>query len=245
MIQQKNKESKELDELQLLLAGPEKEHIDFMKIISPNCKISQDETKLGERIATATLEKETKTRIVTELEIKRECRKFYLEFIPLNKYEGDYSIDFIKELKEYLNDTNIQINDYDLKHKLFAIFPIRGGEKIDRGKSCKNPTILYQHERINYDSSNEIDRSTKYSIIHKGQNYVNLNNLMLSLIHRNQTTNMIYIISMLFLNIACIFMSAIYSKLFFIFSILSIIYNIYFYYKFKDTKNINNRDQIN
>jgi hypothetical protein len=185
MIETTNKKEK-LKEFQLLLEGPDKEYIDFGKMIAPNSKLVQRENDLGELITQESIAEKNGTTVLTKEELRQELCKYNLAIVGIYNYAGDFDLNYLKNVKEFLDSKKLHVSKDDLTKCLICIYPkrdrillntdhtsgsnfVRHNSYMYNGYYEKNPTILYKEEGK--------DGNNYYHIVHKGKNYKNLFNL--------------------------------------------------------------------
>lgn len=188
MIETSNKKEN-LKKHQLLLEGPEKEFIDYGKIMAPNSKLVQKETELGELIKQEELAEKTKTVVLSRSELIKELCKYNLAIVRMKDYKGDFDVNYLKNVKEFMTEKELSVSDFDLRNLMFAIYPkkpffqikekydnvtpvleVTDGKYMYSGCDEKNPTVLFAEDGF-------------FHVVHKGRNYKNLFNLRRGLLY--------------------------------------------------------------
>jgi len=151
--------------LQLLLANPEDDAlIKLARAISPNNQFTRDEDALGIKV---TKDKYTEEFNVTfsKAELHAEACKYNLAFIPGKSYQGEYTPEFLRKLKDFLESTSIHTMDAsDLQNQIWILSPGRGDKPI-QGMTrypCKDPLLFYRVE------------PDYFVLIDGAKNYINL-----------------------------------------------------------------------
>lgn len=218
MIETSNKKEN-LKKHQLLLEGPEKEFIDYGKIMAPNSKLVQKETELGELIKQEELAEKTKTVVLSRSELIQELCKYNLAIVKMKDYKGDFDVNYLKNVKEFMTEKELSVSDFDLRNLMFAIYPkkpffqikgkyndvtlipeVTGSKYMYNGCDEKNPTVLFAEDGF-------------FHVVHKGTNYKNLFNLRRGLLYfSNKQTFFLRLISFILFIVLVSFLPTFYSS---------------------------------
>lgn len=80
-------------------------------------------------------------------EINQECNKYFLGFVPAKEFRGQFSLEFLAKLKNFISEKNITISDYDLKTSLYVLAPrTNNTSKVVLKKDIKDPLFFFQIE---------------------------------------------------------------------------------------------------
>lgn len=142
---QANAQDEQVNKVQLLLDSPkEKELIDFALAIAPNNEYSRTMDQLGVKLTKEKYTSEYHTTFSRQ-EIHQECNKYNLGFVQAREFKGQFSLEFLAKLKEFIKEKNIVINDYDLKTRLFVLAPRTTNlEKVTLKDNLKDPLFFWQ-----------------------------------------------------------------------------------------------------
>lgn len=167
----KETKSKEVEKTLLLLENPdEKKTLDFMRHMSPNGVFAKNEELVALKKEKDSFTQKYSTAF-SRSEINRECRKFNLALIQAGEYTGEYGIDYIKNLNEYVESKGIALSGRDLARGLYLLVP---AESDTASKRCldglKNPLVFY------YESVNGENGTDYFMLIDGRRNYVTLLN---------------------------------------------------------------------
>lgn len=141
-----NEEDKGVVEMQKLLSNPDDAKVaDLMRTMSPNSKWVARENEVGVRIEKSKLKHIGDS--FTKNEIVNDAIKYNLSFIRATQYEGDYSIDFARNLEKFISEKGLAVSPDDARVKLFVLFPNKLSWKRKRGLyeggDCKNPLVFF------------------------------------------------------------------------------------------------------
>lgn len=204
MIETSNKKQ-DLKEFQKLLGGPDREYINYGKLLSPHCQIAEREDALGVLIEQEQKSEKHKTVVLSTDELVAECIKYNLTIIRSKEYRGDYGTDYLKNVKNFMESHGLAVSNYDLSTRCVVIFPRKRMFTISDKEICqhsngarynglkvKNPTLLFKDG--NY-----------FHVVHQGTSYKNPYNLLRGLIFKTQTTNIIYRVLMFLITLIPLF----------------------------------------
>lgn len=187
MIKIINQKDEELEKFQLLLQGPEKEDIDFGETMAPNSKMIKRKNELGVFLGKKDLSKKHNTKVLHNKDLKAELSKYFLTKVKMLHYQGDFDVSYLKNVREFIKEHDLKINDYDLKNELYAIYPnisvlkkpdyIRDDQSDYKyvGENVKNPTVVYRE-------------GSYYHVVHQGNNYKTIGNLFYGLLYSKKAT---------------------------------------------------------
>lgn len=208
MIETTNRK-KELRDFQLLLEGPDKEFLDYGKIMAPNSKLVQRESDLGELIIQENLADKNKTIVLSKAEVMKEVVKYNLAIVKMRDYRGDFDLSYLKSVKTFMEEKKLSVSRDDLKKKMVVLYPkdfifkketknVRNAFQSDysdddytyNGINEKNPTILFEENGF-------------YHIVHKGSNYKTLYNLRQGLFYYSENRDFILrLLSVIFFSLS-------------------------------------------
>ncbi len=192
MIETTNKK-KELKNFQLLIEGPEKEYLDFGKMIAPASKLVQRENELGQLIVQEDLAEKNGTTVLSKTELRQELIKYNLAIVTAENYCGDFSIDYLKNVKDFLNEKKLSVSDYDLKQKLHTIYPKKHYRYMTDKDTTSSNSICYSSWMYNGNEETNptilFEENGFFHVIHKGKNYKTLYNLRRGWFYSDSDTN--------------------------------------------------------
>lgn len=132
---------------QKLLDTPEnKKYLEIADKIMPNSnfkkarkemdiKISKDKIKSQIK----DLSKEFKKKVLTREEINEDCLRYNLNFIQSTNYEGNFDIDYVKKISDFLESNSFLISEYEYEKKIYFLVP-------EDTKGVKNPMAFFKYE---------------------------------------------------------------------------------------------------
>lgn len=171
---------KDVQETQLLLENPEeKRYVDMMRSLSPDGEFVKNEHLVGLEIERKKISNKYGDTF-KESEILAECARYHLHFDRARNYKGSYSINFIKNLKRFIDEKELVLDDHMLKDRIYILAP---AQRSDYGRlfndKLKDPLIFYR-ETVN---------DTNYFVVIDGdRSYVNLKNYYLGKKYYSETT---------------------------------------------------------
>lgn len=133
-------------EIQLLLDDPDKKSlVDFANLISPNNQFVKDQEALGEKIIKDELKANFNVAF-KKSEIFAECKKYNLAFISAQKYEGEYSTEFLSKLKSFFEEKKMAVSINDYQSLLYVMAPAESDteDTIVMRYPCKNPMVFWK-----------------------------------------------------------------------------------------------------
>ncbi len=171
----------ELKKLQLLLADPnESQYLDFSRKLSPDGQLVKKENELAiEMVKEKYGEQYNPT--YSSAEIRAEMLKYNLAFMKAEYFKGEYSMDFLKKLKLFIEEKKLSVSDYDLKKQIYVLAPdtFEDSEHFNVDENCKDPLLFFNVEK------------GYYTLLDGDKNYINPYQRYLGIKRRTSSTNML------------------------------------------------------